>query len=136
MHREEVEAVLSAESECLLIQVHQGQRVTVRSPNQALFGTDKWYLFRRRHDAIRLLRRLAVSGRLEGRVPEYMELAFCPRDCAIGGFAYNYSGMPDLRGHDQVSEGHRRLCLEVDSEGWEVRGDTPGRVNSACPLPL
>lgn len=99
MNREQVEAVLAAESECLLIQYLGSGGVHVSSPNQAGFEASKWFLFQRRHDAIRLVQTLTEQGRLGTRS---FDMAFCPRDCPVGGTAYNYSGMPPPRGSHEV----------------------------------
>lgn len=99
----DVDDILTAEPECVIIQylapsADASGGVYVSSPSGE-YAREKWFLYQRRHDAIRLIDGLARAGRLGNAS---WELAFCPRDCPTGGTVYNYSGMPPQRGSTQV----------------------------------
>jgi hypothetical protein len=96
--RRDVESAVLAEDECLAVLWHNStQGLHVWSPNQGRFG-DKWYLYRRRLDVIRLLAALADGGQLSRAGVGPFELVLCPRDCVIGPLRYDYSGMPEPMG--------------------------------------
>ena len=101
-------------------------RLQVYSPNEDSFNTTKWFLYRRRNDAIRLIQSLATSGNLvlpssssgATNTSHGLEIAFCPRDCIVGGMAHQYSGMP--MSHQRAQEEVSRMCsLLVSSHGCD-----------------
>lgn len=112
-----------------LLQVLNCSRtVHVYSPKQDSFNSSKWFLYQRRHDAVRLFLRLAVRGHLPRTLDDRpFELVFCPRDCVMGAHRYEYNGMPKQWGPLKVGMTRRR------AEALYVNDKTVGHIITGSP---